>query len=151
MNDQARRRVALACVALGAYAACGDATPEPQHTAHGDLPKMNYPQPESIEKPGDYDVRIPRPPRAARNQPRRSEVRGGATPPESVARCESGGRYDAENPNTSASGKWQIVDGSWGNYGGYHHASDAPPEVQDARAAEMWDGGRGAHHWKACL
>lgn len=73
------------------------------------------------------------------------------TPPEYIADCESGGDYLAENDVSTASGKWQIVDGTWDGYGGYSHASDAPPAVQDAKAAELWDGGNGASHWAACL
>ncbi len=76
---------------------------------------------------------------------------GGAMPPRSVMMCESGGNYRAENRTSSASGAWQIIDGTWNGYAGYGHAADAPPHVQDARAAQLWAGGRGASHWKACL
>lgn len=68
-----------------------------------------------------------------------------------VIECESGGDYNAENDYSTASGKYQIVDGTWAGYGGYSHASDAPPEVQDAKARELYAGGAGASHWEQCL
>lgn len=71
--------------------------------------------------------------------------------PAHIVNCESGGSYTAENPTSTASGRYQIVDGTWNGYGGYSHASHAPPHVQDAKAAELWDGGRGASHWAQCL
>lgn len=71
--------------------------------------------------------------------------------PAYIVRCESGGDYTAENPRSSASGAYQIIDGTWDGYGGYERAVDAPPAVQDAKAAELWSGGLGAHHWRECL
>lgn len=70
---------------------------------------------------------------------------------ERVAQCESGGNYRAKNPRSTASGKYQILDSTWNGYGGYRRAMDAPPAVQDAKAKELWAGGRGANHWRACL
>jgi len=67
--------------------------------------------------------------------------------PEYIVMCESGGNYSAENPTSTASGAYQIIDGTWDGYGGYSHASDAPPSVQDAKAAEIWNGGAGAGNW----
>jgi hypothetical protein len=72
---------------------------------------------------------------------------GGDLPPCSVLARESGGNPDAENPTSSASGLWQFIDGTWDGYGGYAHASDAPADVQNARAAELWAGGAGCGHW----
>jgi Transglycosylase-like domain len=72
---------------------------------------------------------------------------GGDLPPCSVMQRESGGNIRAENPSSSASGKWQFIDGTWNGYGGYSHAADAPEEVQDAKARALWAGGAGCGHW----
>ncbi len=75
---------------------------------------------------------------------------GGSLPPCWVMMRESRGDIHAENPTSTASGKWQIVDGSWGGSGGYSHASQAPEAVQDERARQLWAGGAGCSHWSAC-
>jgi hypothetical protein len=72
---------------------------------------------------------------------------GGGCVPDYIVQRESGGDYKAENPTSTASGKYQFLDGTWNGYGGYQHASDAPPAVQDAKACEVWDNGGGASHW----
>ena len=71
--------------------------------------------------------------------------------PTYIVMCESGGNYRAENPVSTASGAYQITDGTWAGYGGYSHASYAPPAVQDAKAAQLWAGGAGSFHWANCL
>lgn len=62
---------------------------------------------------------------------------GGDLPPCWIMMRESGGDPRAQNPTSSASGKWQMLDSTWAGYGGYAHASDAPEEVQDAKARTM--------------
>jgi hypothetical protein len=54
-----------------------------------------------------------------------------ATVLERIKRCESGGRYTAQNPRSTASGAYQFLDSSWNGRGGYLHARDAPPEMQE--------------------
>ncbi len=72
---------------------------------------------------------------------------GGNLPPCCVMMRESGGSLTAQNPTSSASGKWQFINGTWNGYGGYAEAWMAPESVQDAKAAELWAGGAGASHW----
>jgi hypothetical protein len=58
--------------------------------------------------------------------------------------CESHGRpdapadYEAQNPQSTASGAYQITDATWAGRYGLTHASDATPQQQDAVAAELY-------------
>lgn len=55
---------------------------------------------------------------------------------QTIRTLESGGRYDAQAPGSSASGAYQFTDATWADYAGYQRAADAPPDTQDARAIE---------------
>ncbi len=76
---------------------------------------------------------------------------GGQLPTCHVLACESGGNPTAQNPRSTASGLWQILNSTWAGFGGYGRAADAPWQVQNEKAAQLWAGGAGASHWKACL
>jgi hypothetical protein len=54
-----------------------------------------------------------------------------------IRTVESGGDYAAEAAGSTASGAYQFIDSTWGGYAGYPRASDAPPAVQDRKAAEF--------------
>ncbi len=54
-----------------------------------------------------------------------------------IRAMETGGDYATTITTSTASGAYAFLDGSWGGYGGYARAKDAPPAVQDAKAAEL--------------
>jgi hypothetical protein len=62
-----------------------------------------------------------------------------------IRTVESGGDYEAQARGASASGAYQMVDGTWNGYGGYTHAKDAPPATQDAKATELLRATLAAH------
>lgn len=57
-----------------------------------------------------------------------------------IRTLESRSDYTAQASGSSASGAYQFVDGTWANFGGYPQAWQAPPAVQDAKAAEHVQG-----------
>lgn len=60
-----------------------------------------------------------------------------------IRTLESSGDYQAVNPNalSGATGAYQFIGDTWGGSGGYSAAYQAPPAVQDAKAAEH------VQHW----
>lgn len=84
---------------------------------------------------------------------------GGDLPPCWVLQRESrgdpevwnGGCHNGPCPGGStASGLWQFLRSTWAGFGGYDNAADAPADVQNERAREVWAGGAGCSHWSAC-
>jgi septal ring factor EnvC (AmiA/AmiB activator) len=72
---------------------------------------------------------------------------GGWVIPSSIVACESGGQNLTPN-GAGASGYYQIVPGTWKQYGGTGPAAYlAPKSVQDAVASRIWGGGSGASSW----
>jgi septal ring factor EnvC (AmiA/AmiB activator) len=72
---------------------------------------------------------------------------GGWAIPYAIVLCESGGQNMPPN-SAGASGYYQIIPGTWRAYGGTGPAAYlAPKSEQDAVAARIWDGGRGASAW----
>lgn len=69
--------------------------------------------------------------------------------PAHICTRESNNTLNARNPS-GAAGKYQFMPGTWNGYGGYTSADQAPEEVQDAKARELWAGGAGCGHWQAC-
>lgn len=57
-----------------------------------------------------------------------------------IRQIESGGNYTVLGPPTPygrASGAYQFLDSTWGGYGGFTRAADAPPAMQDERARQL--------------
>jgi soluble lytic murein transglycosylase-like protein len=63
-----------------------------------------------------------------------------------IAHFESGGNTKAHNPS-GADGLYQFMDGTWNNFDGYAHASDAPASVQTQKFYQVWANGAGAGNW----
>ena len=64
-----------------------------------------------------------------------------------IVQCESGGQNLPPN-SAGASGFYQFLPQTWRGLGGSTpQAYLAPKAEQDRLAAQLWDGGRGAHNW----
>jgi hypothetical protein len=110
--------------------------PPPPPPAPEPEPEVQYTEPEASV-----------PQAAPEPEPQSGGASNGWAIPEDIVMCESGGDYTAHNPHSSASGAYQITDGTWDGYGGYNSAAEAPPSVQDERAAQIWNGGAGRGNW----
>jgi hypothetical protein len=117
--------------------------------------------------PSHPAIRISRPPSrtpAPRSTPTiRHQSHSGYPINIAIADCESGDRlangrarhysYDIHQDNVSgstASGKYQFVNGTWHSVTGLSgRAADYPEETQDAAFWKLWAGGAGAHNWNA--
>jgi uncharacterized protein YabE (DUF348 family) len=62
--------------------------------------------------------------------------------------CEAGGSY-TRNSGNGFYGAYQYDVSTWGGYGGFSYASDAPPAVQDQKVWETYQR-RGWHPWPSC-
>ena len=65
-----------------------------------------------------------------------------------IRRCESHDDYTAQNPVSTASGAYQVLDSTWQRFGGYVRAKDAPRWVQDEKALLLFRQ-RGSEPWEA--
>ena len=66
--------------------------------------------------------------------------------PTYIVMCESGGDWNAYNPS-GASGPYQLMPMHFNGELAMHQSRAA----QHAKAAELWNGGKGKSHWSACL
>ncbi len=69
-----------------------------------------------------------------------------------IVSCESGGSFVAQNGRSTASGAYQILDGTWRAHGGGAFASraaSAVPRHQHIVAGRIYKGGSGRSQW-AC-
>jgi hypothetical protein len=57
-----------------------------------------------------------------------------------IRQRESNSDYQARADGSTASGAYQFTDATWASYGGYPHAWQAAPTVQDAKATEHING-----------
>jgi hypothetical protein len=74
-----------------------------------------------------------------------TDATGGYAIPEYIVECESGGDAGAVNPETGASGTYQIMPEHFEPGGACYGLSE-----YDC-AARLWDGGAGASNWSQCL
>jgi peptidoglycan hydrolase CwlO-like protein len=58
--------------------------------------------------------------------------------PQAIVMCESGGSFDALNPDSGAGGAYQILPSTWSTYGGEGSPQNAPPGEQHDIASQIW-------------
>jgi septal ring factor EnvC (AmiA/AmiB activator) len=75
---------------------------------------------------------------AAEAQRQVSDWIGGWAIPKQIVLCESGGNFDALNPNSGAGGAYQILPSTWKLYGGKGLPHRASPQRQGEIAAQIW-------------
>lgn len=85
----------------------------------------------------------------AQKATKRSGSGGGGCGLDTIKQRESGGNYAAQNKRSTASGAYQVLNGTWGGYGGYSRAGDAPAAVQDKFAGELY-AKHGSSPWVVC-
>ncbi len=74
------------------------------------------------------------------------EITGEWAIPTYIVMCESGGSWTAYNAS-GASGPYQLMPLHFGGELAMHQSREA----QHAKAAQLWNGGKGKHHWSECL
>jgi hypothetical protein len=94
--------------------------------------------------PADAGLKAAPPPADLPKQPPAAPAGGGPAAPDpnnpilaTIRQMESGNKYQAQAPGSSASGAYQILDETWAGFGGYTRAANAPPAVQDTKAAQL--------------
>lgn len=65
-----------------------------------------------------------------------------------IAWCESKNSYTAQNPTSTASGRWQFLKSTWNRFMGYSEAYLAPPHIQDLKARQVLNA-QGTRPWNA--
>ena len=109
-------------------------------------PTTAPPQPPQTTAPRPVVTNPPRNPESGIRNPERLPGGGHLA---SIRECESSGDYSAVSPSGKHRGAYQADRQTWDGYGGYSDPAKAPPAVQDAFAADLYDR-RGSQPWPNC-
>lgn len=154
--------VTIILAMIGLSACSGKASNEPTPTITNTIttpgPTVTKTVKKKVKVPGPTKtVRVPGPTRtvyvASRSKVRTAPKSTTAhAAPGGIAACirkyESGGNYQAENPNSTASGAYQFLDSTWQSVTGLSgRAKNYSPSQQDAAFYKLWNNGRGANQW----
>lgn len=116
-------------------------TTEPEPTT---IPELTIPAP----PPTTTTVPAPAPRPTVTTRPSRVDVDYGEWAiPRYIVECESEFDWYAYNPSSQASGPYQMVPLHFGG----ELAMNQSRAAQHAKAAQLWNGGAGRHHWAECL